>query len=303
MQQENTPEKRRRARRSKNARVREVVTSQYWCNTQRKMNLSGHVNPVGSHGKEGGLKFNVEDVRYLYQLYLVINEITPLFNKDMALEVVEQRNKLLNWPFCYMIVPASVRRKVYGFMQSHGLLKSHSRKAGKFNLYLELQEASKNHSVPDKMDGDSCLDELDKKIETFPLKFSELKLIDYGNFEPGAYRRLSKSDTPIFSLFLLEIHRLKYNKEFSKLLRLEREVNNADLLEKLGVALFFTFIVWNNDSGLFMSFISALPSGNRGALLSELEWEIKRFIVDVNERFLLSANKRVKIKKDKETRW
>lgn len=278
--------------------VRKVKGSRPWLNVQQMLKRSGRncVQRLFSNNEINGKDtFNFDDVSHLYHLYSAVNRIKSSSGNHVKLEICELKRGLHSWPYNLIIVPTSIRRKVDGFLQDSGGSDKKNKNAKLWcsgSLYKELRYASNSEQ------------ELNDSIARLSLADRVPPMA--GVIHPGVSNISSKDHSPAFTLLWLECRRMGLRAESDRLINLQRSINDVQLLEQLGNALFFSLLYVDPCKDLFSAFFhdeESLPPrihGENNYIQSYLERQkekINSFVELINQRFLFNANKRHGIKK------
>lgn len=287
-------------------RVKIITHSTAWNNTQRnikrnKKEFESNLSKVVASSEDN---FIFAEVKALYMAYLA----AALLNHDAIFKNRVVITRLHRTDYCpgelsygYVIAPKPIVRKVDGFMTQSSLCEKINNERS--NIEGGSQKSINQKGSLYRIMRDACNDirQLDEKIAYFPIDRSEM-LVPSG-LELRAHSVIKPDATPTLMLLLLELNRLgyrEYSKTIIKLILLSRHDQSIDavLLEKLGNALFFTFLS-NDDSQQFSAFMPGLLKELRKY---QKKQEIKfiqflsDFISEVDDLYLSTAYKRRKIK-------
>lgn len=277
--------------------VRKVKGSRPWLNVQQMLKRSGRDCAQGLFSNNeinGKDTFNFDDVSHLYHLYSAVNRIKSSSGNHVKLEICELKRSLHGWPYNFIIVPTSIRRKADGFMQDRGD-SNKKNKSGKSwcsgSLYKELRYASNSEQ------------ELNDSIARLSLADRVPPMA--GVIHPGVSNISSKNHSLTFTLLWLECRRMGLRAESDRLISLQHSVNDIQLLEQLGNALFFSLLYFDPFEDLFSAFFYDEDNfplrvhGETNYIQNHIERKnekINSFIELINQRFLFNANRRHKIK-------
>ncbi|EHS0463594.1 hypothetical protein KUR95_004910 [Escherichia coli] len=282
------------------ARVTTILQSKVWKDTQRILKRSGLVYGKRSEPFDPEKHFDLQTVRYLYQLNMMALEL----REDTQIEVeVGHWHRMTGQCLSirvppFMLIPRHIRRKVDGFRQSEGKTTKKPTQPFTGSLYKILLR-------------DIDPDKLDAWFAEPPMTWQEvLEGRRVTDFNPWALSLpICRSASPTFELFYQEYKRLGLKSLFVSGVMFEQFLTKlnvrkheygveSQLLESLGNVMFFMLLYDIENMARFTEALMNINeqsghSKGKGKTRTEIMLEyINSYILDVHENFLCSSKER-----------
>ena len=282
-----------------------VKGSKAWLNTQQMLKRRTRTcvpNLFSGKERTDESMFNFDDVSHLYQLNMSVPMIKKTFKFQLGLEICEVHNGKAPWPFNFMIVPKTIRRKADAFKQINHEHQSTTVGVGvssglTTSLYKTLLESSHDKR------------KLDAALASLTVEDDAITNIAIYPYIP---RYMLERKAPTFTLLLLECLRQYYKPEANHLFSMTKIMKDSEL-ERLANALFFGLLYKDLFSSFFNgSYKEEFSKQNSGSD----EWRtssivgishtqqrtlINRFVDDIYKKYLLTANRRDVINKTQQS--